>query len=189
MKCIRNYLILGLAIVLLVPCLFVACSKEDKSDLPKIQTIVDPHPSDPKAPIESKMDYDLVSVTLSKTVYSLTEDAEIIANIVIDMDEENANLTFFRYPNIEKQENGAWVRYENAAYLKYAETENHYDMLIGAPGVFDMLSGGWIRYYRNSASVDVTITDIAPQMTPGHYRMIVYLANNYTHYLEFDLVE
>ena len=174
MKSIRY---LFITFLLLFSC--VACSMGEKNDPPG--TTAKPHPSDP-GPHSSfyELDYDAVSVTLPKTVYSLAQDIRISAIIDagFDDDDETASITYFLYPNIDKWENGEWVRYYNPGY-------DSRDDLGNEPWPLP----GWLCWLHPTVSVGVNFADIQPTMTPGHYRMIVYLADSHTYYLEFDLVE
>ena len=127
--------------------------------------------------------YDTVTVSLPKTVYSLSEDTEIRANIVADIDEENGQeIMLCNYPNVEKYENGEWIPYHNHNYDSLPTFWPEALVTIGAPP-------GWSIVHFSPVSVAVAITDIDPVMTPGHYRMVVYLADSHTYYLEFDLTE
>lgn len=127
--------------------------------------------------------YDTVTVSLPKTVYSLSKDTEIRANIVADIDEENGQeIMLCNYPNVEKYENGEWIPYHNCNYDSLPTSWLEALVTIGAPP-------GWSIVHFSPVSVAIAMTDIDPSMTPGHYRMIVYLADSHTYYLEFDLVE
>ncbi len=186
MNIVKRFLLFGIAVTLLLLC--ASCSNDNEKNIPPQTTVnVQRHPSDPSSsPSDPTLDYDTITVSLSKTTYSLSDDTEICANIVVDVEKEKAQITHFQYSNIEKYENGEWVRYHNTAYDN-DKILLEKDMTLSAP-LFTKLGGGWIIVHNNEAIESVAISDIDPEMTPGHYRMIVYLANNYTYYLEFDLI-
>ena len=174
---IKRLFLCGIVIFLLLVCV-AGCNNNEGNT--QTQTSGERHPSDPKplAGGSNDCDYDKITVSLPQTVYSLSQDFEIRADVkAYFKEDQRTSVTYFVYPNIEKWENGQWVRYYNPGY------DSREDL-----GIETWPLPGWLCLLRNTFSVGVTISDIDPEMTPGHYRMIVYLANDYTYYLEFDLV-
>ncbi len=124
--------------------------------------------------INNETEYTQIVVEPVKEVYSLSEDKAFSCNII----NNHIGHGFYIYGAvyIDKLIDNEWVRQCN----KYAvDSAHHLQWLyIGVEGNVDGV---------NSTRDGIAVKDILPAVTPGRYRLVVFLPTG-AQYAEFDVV-